>query len=73
MIATGASGFGCMAVLVAAERGFITREEARNHFLKMTFFLKKAEKYHGVVPHFMDGTTGKTVPFLVRKITEGIW
>ena len=71
MIATGASGFGCMAVLVAAERGFITREEARNHFLKMTFFLKKAEKYHGVVPHFMDGTTGKTVPFFGTKDNGG--
>lgn len=71
MIATGASGFGSMAVLVAAERGFITREEARNHFLKMTSFLKKAEKYHGVVPHFMDGTTGKTVSFFGTKDNGG--
>jgi hypothetical protein len=29
MIATGASGFGIMAIISAAHRGFITREQGR--------------------------------------------
>lgn len=71
MIATGASGFGIMATIAGVERGFITREEAVQRFLKITSFLEKADKYHGVVPHFIDGTTGKTVPFFGSKDNGG--
>ncbi len=67
MIATGASGFGIMALIVGTERGFITREESVFRFLKITNFLNKAETFHGVYPHFMDGTTGKVVPFFGHR------
>ena len=63
MIATGASGFGVMALLVGVERGFISRGEAVERFLRITDFLTRAEKHHGAFSHFMDGRTGKTVPF----------
>lgn len=67
MIATGASGFGIMALLVGTERGFITREESVARFVKIVNFLEKAETFHGVYPHFMDGITGKVVPFFGHR------
>jgi exo beta-1,2-glucooligosaccharide sophorohydrolase (non-reducing end) len=60
MIATGASGFGIMTLLVGAERKFITRAQLVQRFQKIVAFLEKADKFHGAVPHFIDGTTGKT-------------
>jgi exo beta-1,2-glucooligosaccharide sophorohydrolase (non-reducing end) len=67
MIATGASGFGIMALLVGTERGFVTREEALTRFDKIVNFLGQAETFHGVYPHFMDGQTGKVVPFFGNR------
>lgn len=67
MIATGASGFGMMALLVGAERNFISRQEAVERFLKITSFLSKADRFHGVYPHFLDGPTGKVEPFFGRR------
>ena len=29
----------------------------------MVRFLAQADRYHGVLPHFLDGATGRTVPF----------
>jgi hypothetical protein len=60
---TGGTGFGIMAVVVAAERGWITRDTAVGHLLKMVRFLAKADKYHGVFPHWLNGETGKVIPF----------
>lgn len=60
---TGGTGFGIMAVVVAAERKWITRQAAVQHLLKLTFFLSKADHYHGVFPHWLNGETGKTIPF----------
>ena len=50
-------------MLVAVERGWITRDTAVGHLLKMIRFLRKADKYHGVFPHWLHGETGRTVPF----------
>ena len=63
MIATGASGFGIMAIIVGTERNFITREQAIQRMKKIVKFLANCDKYHGAVSHFMDGTTGKTTAF----------
>jgi hypothetical protein len=62
IVATGASGFGIMAVIVGVDRGFITREQGVERLTKITAFLKSAPRYHGVWSHFMDGTTGKSLP-----------
>jgi hypothetical protein len=62
MIATGASGFGIMALIVGAERGFITREQGVDRLTRITSFLETADRYHGVWSHYMDGNTGKTMP-----------
>jgi hypothetical protein len=63
MIASGASGFGIMALIVGTERKFITREQAIERFDRITRFLEKAEKFHGAYSHFIDGPTGKVEPF----------
>jgi hypothetical protein len=63
VVTTGGSGFGAMAIVTAAERGWISRRDAVSHLLKAVRFLGKANSYHGVFPHFLDGATGRTIPF----------
>lgn len=63
VVTTGGTGFGVMATIVATERKWISRDTAARHLLKMVNFLLKANSYHGVFPHWMDGATGKTIPF----------
>ena len=62
-VTTGGTGFGLMAILVGVKRGFITKEEAFLRFEKMIDFLEKADRFHGVWPHWLDGQTGKMMPF----------
>lgn len=63
VVTTGGTGFGVMAVIAATERKWITRDTAARFLLKMVRFLAKADAYHGVFPHWLDGATGKTIPF----------
>ncbi|MBC6951195.1 hypothetical protein DWB58_24990, partial [candidate division KSB1 bacterium] len=63
LVAVGSSGFGIMALVVAVERGFITREQGVERMLKIVRFLKSADRFHGVWPHFLDGHTGKTIAY----------
>jgi exo beta-1,2-glucooligosaccharide sophorohydrolase (non-reducing end) len=62
IVATGATGFGIMALIVGVDRGFITREQGRERLIKIVSFLEKAPRYHGAWSHFMDGGTGQTLP-----------
>lgn len=62
MVATGASGFGIMALVAGTERGFVTRAQGLERMTKIVTFLEKAERFHGAWPHFMDGSTGKPLP-----------
>ncbi|GJM62665.1 glucoamylase family protein [Persicobacter diffluens] len=61
--ASGATGFGLMAIPVGIERGFISREEGAERVLKILNFLKKADRFHGVWPHWMHAETGQARPF----------
>jgi hypothetical protein len=65
IVTTGGSGFGLMALLVGIERNFITRQEGFERFSKIVTFLSRPEtdRFHGVFPHWMNGTTGKVIPF----------
>jgi hypothetical protein len=63
VVTTGGSGFGVMAIIVASERGWISRHDAVSHLLKAVRFLGRADSYHGIFPHFLDGATGRTIPF----------
>src|SRR5437763_1628677 len=63
VVTIGGSGFGVMAIIVATERHWITRDTAVKHLLKSLKFLSKANSYHGIFPHWMNGATGTTIPF----------
>lgn len=63
VIAIGGSGFGAMATIVAAERCWITRDEALTRLAAMLDLLERATCYHGIFPHFMNGRSGATIPF----------
>jgi len=62
-IAVGGSGFAIMALIVAAERGWVSRAAAVERLGQMLAVLTRASCYHGAFPHFMDGATGATIPF----------
>jgi hypothetical protein len=62
-IAVGGSGFAIMALIVAADRGWVSRAAALERLGKMLALLTRASCYHGAFPHFMDGATGATIPF----------
>ena len=62
--AIGASGMGLFNLGVGVERGFITRREGAERALKeLKFLSEKAERFHGAFPHFINGQTGKVIPF----------
>ena len=63
LLAVGGTGFGIMAMIVAVERGWISRAEAVGRLLTMLDYLKAAEQHNGVFPHYLDGPTGKEVSF----------
>jgi hypothetical protein len=62
LIALGASGFGVLALIVAAGRGFVTRQQAVEQLGKILGFLERADRFHGVWPHYINGRTGRTIP-----------
>jgi exo beta-1,2-glucooligosaccharide sophorohydrolase (non-reducing end) len=71
IVTIGGSGFGVMAILVGIERGFITRQEGIDRMKKILGFLTAADRFHGAWPHWMDGRTGKTIPFTPPKDDGG--
>jgi exo beta-1,2-glucooligosaccharide sophorohydrolase (non-reducing end) len=62
IVATGASGMGIAALVVGVDRGFITRAQGFARITKIVNFLEHAQRYHGAWSHYMDGSTGKTMP-----------
>lgn len=63
IVTSGGSGFGIMCLVVGAERQWINREAAVERMLKITAFLEKADRFHGAWSHWLDGNTGRMVPF----------
>jgi hypothetical protein len=67
IVTTGGSGFGVMAIVTGISRSFITRAEGLARVQKIVDFLKtKVTRYHGAYPHWLNGTTGATVPFSTK-------
>jgi hypothetical protein len=62
IVATGASGFGIMALIVGVDRKFITRQQGLERLNQIVTFLEKAPRYHGAWSHFMDGSTAQSLP-----------
>ncbi|WP_231425346.1 glucoamylase family protein [Pedobacter sp. Leaf250] len=67
--AVGGTGMGIMGTVVAVERKWISRDAALKRLIKIVDFLVKADCYHGIYPHFLNGATGKTIPF--DRIDDG--
>ena len=63
VVTTGGSGFGIAGLLVGIERGFIPRNEGVKRLTKIVDYLAKADRFHGVWPHWLHGPTGKVKPF----------
>jgi hypothetical protein len=63
IVTTGGSGFGLMALIVGMERNFISRTEGLTRLEKILDFLENCDRWHGAWPHWLNGTTGKVVPF----------
>lgn len=62
-VTTGGTGFGIMAMIVGVERGFLDKADALKRIHKIVDFLETADTFHGAFPHFLNGNTGKTIPF----------
>lgn len=62
IVATGATGFGIMALIVGVDRHFITREQGIERLSKIVGFFERAPRYHGTWSHFNNGETAKTMP-----------
>jgi hypothetical protein len=63
IVTTGGTGFGIMALIAGMERGFISRTDGINRLDKILGFLETSDRFHGAWPHWLNGVTGKTVPF----------
>jgi len=67
-VTTGGSGFGIMTIPVAIQRGFITRAQGLERMNQIVNFLSLSttDKFHGAFPHWMNGATGKVIPFSTK-------
>ena len=63
VVTTGGSGFGIAGLVVAMGRGFITRDQGIERLTRIVDFLERADRFHGVWPHWLYGPTGKVKPF----------
>ncbi len=61
IVATAASGFGVMALVVGVDRKFISRDQGLERLNTIVTFLEQAPRYHGVWSHYMNGGTGQTM------------
>ena len=66
IVTTGGTGFGMMAIIVGIERGFIKRNEGVERWAKVVTFLANADRFHGAWSHWINGNTGKVIPFSAK-------
>jgi hypothetical protein len=59
LVCAGGTGFSVMAMIVAVERGWITRADAIARLEKILSFLESADCYRGVFPHYFNANTGE--------------
>lgn len=70
LITIGGSGFGVMSIIVAVERGWVSRGAAVERLNRMLEFLAKIRCFHGAFSHFVNARTGMPIP-LFRKDDGG--
>ena len=69
LVAVGGTGFGIMAMIVAVNRGWLSRSRAVARLSRMLSFLEICPRYHGMFAHFLNGRTGETIRF--RRKDDG--
>jgi hypothetical protein len=69
IVTTGGTGFGVMALVAAANRGYVTRQAACSQISKIVSFLETTERFHGAWAHWYNAQTGK--PFSFSKYDDG--
>ena len=62
-VTSGGSGFGVMALIVGAERGFITYDQALARTNRMVDYLLEVPRFRGAFSHWMDGANRTVIPF----------
>lgn len=62
-VTSGGTGFGIASIVVATERGWITRSQAAERLIKIASFLENADRFHGAWSHWLNGKTGKVIAF----------
>ncbi|MDR2827014.1 MAG: beta-glucosidase [Candidatus Adiutrix intracellularis] len=65
-VSVGGTGFGIIAIVVAVDRNWITREQAVGRLLKITRFFQNTvsrPEWHGAFPHWLNGQTGEIFDF----------
>lgn len=65
-ISVGGSGFGLMTILVGIKNGDITRAEAVSRLTTALNFLQNAQRFHGAWPHWINGASGRVIPFSTK-------
>jgi len=63
VVTTGGTGFGLMAIIAAAERQYIPREQAVAQLDNITRFLERVERFHGAWAHWYASETEQVYPF----------
>ncbi|MDS9469230.1 glucoamylase family protein [Paracoccus sp. MBLB3053] len=63
-VCTGGTGFGLLVQIVAADRGWRPRREILDRTERLVTFLETADRFDGVYPHFMSGSSGRVLPFM---------
>lgn len=66
VVTSGGSGFGIMALIVGAERNFISKQQAVERMDKIVSFLEEADRFHGAWSHWINGNTGNVIPFSAK-------
>ena len=61
--ASGATGMGLMAMIVACERQYEPQDSIKNRIIKILDFLENCERHHGAWSHWYNANTGETQPF----------
>ena len=63
IVTSGGTGFGMMAIIAGAERGYYPREEWEQRLEKIISSLERMERFHGAWAHWYDGDSGEAYPF----------
>ncbi len=69
IVTIGGSGFGMMAVIAGAERGYYPQAEGIERVGKMVGSLERLERFHGAWAHWYDADSGN--PFSFSQFDDG--